>query len=730
MADLDGDPTFRALAEQLGRSMGELAAAGSRELSAKDEEIDVRFSFTNAARCDGVTVREAADGASAVPLVRAVADGAGRVRLAATAVTNGSAEDADLLTEELMSAARSGRRNADVRVSVLPLLDAAEMARVTSMNGDGSAAEEAQCLHELVRRQARLRPDAQAVVCGPDALTYRQLDERSDWFADALAARGVRPGHVVGVAHERSARLVVILLAVLKAGACYLALDPGDPPVRCAQLLASADAVLTVAEEDLRHKVNTVVPTVVPSELEDADATSAVAGGQPAVTPDHLAYVSCTSGSTGEPKAVGVPHRAVARLLRGPDWVRIGPDDVFLTLAPVAFDASTIEIWGPLLNGGRLAVHPGDPSDLERLAREIESRGVTVLLLTTGLLNQMVTSQPACFRTVRHVLTGGDVASPGHVERLLSAHPHLTFTNGYGPTENTSYTTCWTVRGSHRGPVPIGRPIRGTRIAVLDAALHPVPVGVCGELYASGDGLARGYIGRPAATAERFVADPFATEPGGRMYRTGDLVRRLADGSLEFVGRVDQQVKIRGYRVELGHIEAALTRHREVRAAAVVVQEDRHGTKRLLAYVVAEDGVPAPDLGGLGQRLATALRGELPPYMVPWAVLTCPELPLNRNGKLDRRALPPAHRPPAADAHAYVPPRTPLERRLAELWGEILGVEPVGIEDNFFHMGGYSLLAAHLLADIQRDLGIDVPARALYLKPTIAGLLDEIAVDE
>ncbi|TNH22734.1 amino acid adenylation domain-containing protein [Micromonospora orduensis] len=660
-----------------------------------------------------------------MPVVRATVGRDRRVRFAATLGGDDGTTAADLC-RQLEKAERSGARDGGTRISVLPLLEPEEEAAVTALNGTGRSAEAARSLPDLVGDQVRLRPHAPAVVCGTDTLSYRDLDDRSDRMAAALCVRGVRPGDVVGIAHQRSADLVVMLLAVLKAGAAYLAVEAGDPPSRCAQLLRLAGARLAVVEKDRRDQVEDAVVVVEAGELTDAASGRLPAFDRPLVTPDHLAYVSCTSGSTGEPKAVGVPHRAVARLLRGPDWVEIGPDDVILQLAPVAFDASTIEIWGPLLNGARLAVLAGDAGDFERLAREITAQGVTVLLLTTGLFNQMVGSHLDCFRTVRHVLSGGDVASPGHVARLLDAYPDVTFTNGYGPTENTSYTTCWSVRGRlEDGVVPIGTPINGTRIAVLDAALRPVPVGVCGELYASGPGLARGFIGRPGATAERFVADP-SGEPGARMYRTGDLVRRRSDGVLEFVGRADQQVKIRGFRVEIGHVEAVLSAMPGVRAGVIVPQEDGVGGKRLLAYVVADGDPSAPDPTERGSRLLAALRQVLPPYMVPWAVLAYPDLPLNRNGKLDRRALPAVHRLPRALSTTFVAPRTALERRLAELWGDVLGVEPVGVEDDFFGLGGYSLVAARLLATVQRELGITVPAAALYRKPTITGMIEEI----
>jgi len=585
------------------------------------------------------------------------------------------------------------------------------------------------CIHEKVAQQAAAHPHRPAVACGPESLTYAQLNAQAESFARRLLARRVEAGAVVGVLAHRSTALIVTLLAVLKAGAAYLVIDPNEPDTRCAQLLERAGVEVVVAEET---QAGRVPPHCRALGMPDPDPRPEVGDDLPTAHLDQLAYVSYTSGSTGESKGVGVPHRAVARLLYEPDWIEIRAEDIFLELAPVAFDASTIEIWGALVNGARLVVHPGRTAELDQLAKTIQQEGVTVLLLTTGLFNQMVTQYPEAFEGVRHVLTGGDVASASHVRQLMNAYPELLFTNGYGPTENTSFTTCWTTSTPPAADesVPIGRAIEGTRIAILDADLRPVRDGAPGELYAAGDGLARGYLGQPGATAERFVADPYASKPGGRMYRTGDLVRRRADGLIEFLGRADQQVKIRGFRVEPGHVEAVLTGHPDVRDAVVVPQDDASGEKRLLAYVVPERAEPSAaeyDTAGLGARLRETLSAQLPPHMVPWAVLLRPELPLNRNGKVDRRALPVTTRVARDLSTPLVLPRTHLEARLAELWGEVLGVEPVGIRDDFFVLGGHSLLAAKLLAAVKRELSMDVSARTLYLQPTIEELAAELA---
>ena len=612
-------------------------------------------------------------------------------------------------------------------VPTVPAADLTGLTGLTGFIGSGEPPFTARPLHELVIEQAERAPHAPAVTCEGQTLTYQQLVTRAQGFAEQLRAAGLEREDVVGVLMRRSPELIVALLAVLIAGGAYLGLEPDDPPGRREALLTDADVDLVIADAPLLD----LVPEGITALTQSAGAPEPTAGPTATATtpapapatptsPDHLAYVSYTSGSTGEPKGVAVPHRAVDRLVRGADWMEARPGDVFLHIAPVAFDASTLEIWAALVNGCRLVVFPPVAITLEQVADTVRTEGVTVLLLTTGLFHQLAGSLPDAFAGVRHVLTGGDVASPSHVGRLLARYPQLLFTNGYGPTENTTYTTCWTSSTLAAGrSVPIGRPISGTRVAVLDGDLRPVPRGECGELYAAGAGLSRGYLRRPGATAERFVPDPFATDPGARMYRTGDLVRQAPDGTLEFVGRADEQVKVRGYRAEPRAVEAELEQLAGVRHAVVLPQADPAGGTRLLGYVVPTD----PDLGNaldLGSQLRLELREKLPSYLVPWAILIRPELPLNRNGKVDRRALPTATRVPRNVAGEFIAPLTTLQLRLTELWGSVLGVEPIGIEDDFFELGGHSLMATELLAVVQREFETDVPALTLFLSPTVA----------
>ncbi|MFP2902834.1 non-ribosomal peptide synthetase, partial [Corallococcus sp. 4LFB] len=523
-------------------------------------------------------------------------------------------------------------------VAELPLLTSDERQRLlVEWNDTTVASPTGLPAHVHFAQQARRTPHSVALVLGDDSLTYAQLDARANQLAHHLRAMGIVPGARVGLAVERSFEMVTALLAILKVGAAFVPVDRNAPVERIAALLEDAHVSVTLTHQPFAS----LLPTSGERVWLDAQAQDIAKA--PTHAPDvrvdgeAVAYVMFTSGSTGRPKGVCVPHRGIARLVLGNTFMRFGPDEVWLQAAPVAFDASTLEIWGALLHGAKLVLAPSHSLSLEELAAQLRHHRVTSLWLTAALFEQMALHQGEALAGVRQVLAGGDVLPAARVREHLARIPEgTTFINGYGPTENTTFSTTFTLRRDSvvDGAVPIGRPLSNSTVYVLDAHLRPVPVGVAGEVYVGGQGLAWGYLHRPDLTAERFVPHPFASIPGERLYRTGDKARWREDGTLDFLGRADFQVKVRGFRIELGEIEAALRSATGVSEAAVVAR-GTGADKRLIGYVTARDGQSLdPD------TLKASLKQRLPEYMVPAALVVLGTLPLNANGKVDRKALP------------------------------------------------------------------------------------------
>ncbi|AKT41192.1 non-ribosomal peptide synthetase [Chondromyces crocatus] len=579
-------------------------------------------------------------------------------------------------------------------------------------------------VHDLFEAQAARTPDAVAVRCGGSEISYGDLSRWSTQIARSLRRGGVKRGVTVGLCVERSPALIAALIGVLKAGGAYVPLDPNYPATRLAFLLEDARISVLLTQPHLQAQLPAHQARIIHVEPLTC-AVEAPAVGEPfeAIGPEDLAYVMYTSGSTGTPKGVTVPHRAIVRLVKNTNFARFHADDTGLVLAPIAFDASTLEIWGPLLHGGRLALFPPHLPTLEEIAEVIRQERVTFLWLTAGLFHQLVESHLSSLADVSQLFAGGDVLSVPHVQRVLEALPQCTLVNGYGPTENTTFSTCHRMQGpeTFTRSIPIGRPITNTQVLVLDERLRPSPIGVPGELYVGGEGLAHGYLDRPALTAERFVPDPAGMCAGGRLYRTGDLARLLADGAIEFLGRIDHQVKLRGFRIELGEIEAALVSLPQVSAGVVVVREDVPGDRRLFAYVTLQPGEAIEPAA-----LRSALAASLPEHMLPAGFILLEALPLTEHGKVDRRALPSPEPQRAGGAATFVPLRTPTEERLAALWREVLQVEEVGADDDFFQAGGHSLLATQLVSRIQAAFQVNLSLRALFGTPTVAGIAREI----
>jgi amino acid adenylation domain-containing protein/non-ribosomal peptide synthase protein (TIGR01720 family) len=581
-------------------------------------------------------------------------------------------------------------------------------------------------LASLFTEQVRRTPDAMAVVADGTALSYAELDARANCLAHRLIRLGVRPEHPVGVLMNRAVDVAVAELGIVKAGGAYVPLDTRAPTERMRLVLSDAGVSILLTDDTWRAKANSICNGHI--ELIGSDSLDEPAD-QPAVLlhPDNLAYIMYTSGSTGTPKGVAVRHRDVVSLAFDRCFCGGGHERVLLH-SPLAFDASTYELWVPLLNGGQVVVAPPGDLDANVLHRTIIEHGVTGLFLTAGLFRLLAQDSPDCLTAVREVWAGGDVVPAAAVRRMLEACPELLVVDVYGPTETTTYATYYSISTAEQVPdlVPIGRPLDNMRVYILDNNLRPVPPGINGELYIAGAGLARGYFNRPGLTAERFVANPFG-EPGSRMYRTGDVVRWNSQGELEFRGRTDDQAKIRGFRVEPGEIETLLRRHPDINDAVVITREDTPNTKQLVAYLI-----PAPDATASPTTLREFVAQTLPHYMVPSAFVVLDELPLSPNGKLNRKALPTPDYA-SASSHGYVAPRTDTEQALTEIWAEVLGVERVGVEDNFFELGGDSLRSLQLTSRTKADFDVTLTPREVLMARTVsalAELIEEKVLDE
>jgi amino acid adenylation domain-containing protein len=736
--DLSGDPSFRAL---LGRVReGTLGAYEHQEVPFERlvAELQPERSLSHSPLFQVLfTLQNAEDGGSALPGLEVSGVGAAveiaKFDLSVTLTTAAQGlrgtlsystdlferGTAERMLGHLARVLEQVAADADVRLSRLALLGEAERALVLeAWNRTDAEYPAGACLHELFEAHAARTPGAVAVVFEGEALSYAELNARANRLAHHLRSLGVGPDARVGLCVERSLEMMVGLLGVLKSGGAYVPLDPAYPAERLAYMLADSDPAVVLSQRGIRDRIGSTGAPVL--ELDEAapawchrPATNPERG---TLTPEHLAYVIYTSGSTGRPKGVRVPNRAVLNAL---SWMRdlsgLGADDAVLHKTPYSFDASLRELLPPLLVGGRLVLaRPEGHRDPGYLLELMRRERITTLHAVPSLLQALVDEGGlAACDALRTVMCGGEALAAELVRRFSGQAPWARLYNVYGPTEAAVDVTAWpcTGRTDAAAITPIGSPMANVRVYLLDAAGEPVPVGVAGELHIGGVQVARGYLGRSAMTAERFVADPFTAEPGARLYRTGDRARWRADGAIEYLGRLDHQVKVRGFRIELGEIEGALRRSEGVADCVVVVREDVPGEKRLVAYVVGE-----VEAGVLRDRL----RGELPEHMVPAAFVPLERLPLTPNGKLDRKALP----APEGDAYArrsYEAPLGKVEAALAEIWGEVLGVERVGRWDQFFELGGHSLLAIKLIGRMRRA-GLHADVRALFTTPVLAEL--------
>lgn len=603
----------------------------------------------------------------------------------------------------------------DLPLAEIDIIDATERRQLLhTWNNTAVPRHAGDTVHSLFASTARRYASRIAVASSEVSLRYDELDARADHVAAGLAAAGVKAGNTVGLLLDRSATAIVAMLGILKVGAAYLPLDASHPAERLAFTLNDARAALVIAPAQAAALPGIHMPMLALEQLQAAAPLASL----PSLDGCALAYVMYTSGSTGTPKGAQIMHRAIIRLVRDVDYVSFGDAPRVLHAAPLGFDASTLEIWGALLNGGTCIIHGEHIPTGCGLSRTIQRYDARIAWLTAALFNAIVDDDASRLEGLRQLLIGGEALSVAHVRKAYAALPDVTIINGYGPTECTTFSATHAIPrtlDAQAHSVPIGRPIPNTTLHVLNACGEHVPVGVAGELFIGGEGLARGYLGQPVLTAERFVTDPFGA-PGDRLYRTGDLVRWLPEGVVEFIGRTDHQVKIRGFRIELGEIEAALQRVPGIRAGAVLAREDQPGQKRLVAYYVADDASLT------ARQLREQLAQALPDFMVPAIYLRLDALPVTPNGKLDRRALPApdGRRPELVDV--YAPAAGPLEQKLCELFEAILGLDQVGRLDNFFDLGGNSLLAVRTVARIHAELSTTPTIPAFFGDPTPAAL--------
>jgi amino acid adenylation domain-containing protein len=618
--------------------------------------------------------------------------------------------------------------DADERVSRLPILTDAERKRLlVEFNDTAADYQSSNCVHRLFEEVAERTPDAVAIIYEGQKLTYDELNQRADQIARRLKAVGVGPESLVGVSMERSVEMVLAIFGILKAGGAYLPLDPTYPKDRLAFMAEDAGVKMILTTSHLLKHLDDIGVTTLCLD-KDWETTIPGDNGSPtssderwSAAAENIAYVIYTSGSTGKPKGVMTPHEAITNMIL---WMQatyeMTPADRLLQKTALSFDASAWEFFWPLVTGATLVLaRPYAEKDGDYMVKTLQEQGVTVLQLVPSLLRLLVEQEgfEKC-RSLRHVFCGGEALPAAVCERFFERLPQARLTNVYGPTETTMHVTVWECRKDiQQHVVPIGRPVGNTQAYIVDENMQPVPIGVPGELCIGGVQVARGYLNRPELTAERFISDPFSKRRGQKLYRTGDLACFRPDGGIEFLGRIDHQIKIRGYRIELGEIESVLRQHSAISDVIVMAREDVPGDKRLIAYVLAK-----PDQKLKTSELHNHLLAKLPDYMVPSAFVLLDKMPLLSNGKVNREALPTPEYSRQVLEEEYVAPRNEVEQALAKIFAEVLSLEKVGVNDNFFLLGGHSLSATQVITRLRERLQTDVPLRRIFEEPTVSGL--------
>ncbi|SFR11785.1 non-ribosomal peptide synthase/polyketide synthase [Paenibacillus sp. cl130] len=609
--------------------------------------------------------------------------------------------------------------NPYIRVEELEMVTTTERQQITGeFNDTASVYPRNQTIQKLFEEQAERTPDHVAVTLDHQSLTYRELNEKANRLAHTLQTAGVKADEPVGILTERSLDMIIGTLAILKVGGAYVPIDPQYPEDRIRYMLEDSGAKLLLTQQDLldRCYFDGQIVNLNDDTSYSSDASNLGIDG----AGEHAAYVIYTSGSTGKPKGVVVEHQSVVRLVRNTDYVPFDESIRMLQTCAFVFDVSTFEIWGALLNGGQLVlVHKDDLLDAAKLKETIRDHRITMMWLTTPLFNQLSQQDSKLFGDVKYLLVGGDVLSAPHINRVLRDNPDMNIINGYGPTENTTFSTAYHIKEEQLDSVPIGRPIRNSTAYVVDSAFNLQPIGAWGELVVGGDGVARGYLNRPELTAERFLANPWVD--GDRLYRTGDLVRWREDGTLEYAGRMDQQVKIRGYRIELGEVESAMLKIDRIQEVSVLAHATIQNQHELVAYYVAEQEVT-------GSELRKQLSEELPNYMVPSYFVQMQQMPLTPNGKIDRKALP-APEQISRSTQEYRAPQTAEEQALAHVWEAVLGGGPVGLTDQFFDRGGDSIKAIQVSSRLLQA-GYKLDIKDLFKYPEVAELATHLRVSD
>jgi len=581
------------------------------------------------------------------------------------------------------------------------------------------------CIHQLFEEQVKRTPDAVAVVFKGQQLTYTELNSRANQLAHYLQSLELKLEDKIGVCIERSPLMVIAILAILKAGGAYVPLDIAYPSERLAFMIENVQCPIILTQNHLSERlpVNNNQGMIDIESKWESIAQYSPENIASKVTPNNLAYIIYTSGSTGTPKGTEVLHRNIIGFIFAVDYVQLDAHQIWLQHSSISWDALTLELWTPLLFGGRCVLYPGKVINPEDLRKIIKEEGVNILWLTCALFNLMIDTMPESLLGVKQLITGGETLSVAHVRRGLALLPKTQIINGYGPSECTVFTCCYPISkqlDENLASIPIGKPIGDRKVYLLDRNLQPVPVGVYGEIHVGGASVARGYLNQLALTREKFISNPFLA--GDTLYKTGDLARYLPDGNIEYVGRIDNQVKIRGFRIELGEIEAVLSQNQAVQSSCVIVREDNPGEKQLVAYIVPKLGVKLTS-GDLHQFLSH----KLPGYMVPSAFMMLEFLPLTANGKIDRRAL----KAPSntSDSDRFIEARNQLELNLVQIWSKVLKIDKISVHDNFFDLGGHSLLAPYLITQIKEQLGKEIAVTTIFQNPTIEQLATIIRTD-